>query len=375
MTEVFDDANAPLRPPRVHEFVRFHRLLTKNAPEGYEPHYVVCLPGLKGPFRKLGSWENPRTPVTVERAIRWLKVGYNIGIAAMKHDPFINIDIDDEYLTDISEMKPTLMARTRSRTGIHAWYWSEEKLKNIPTKGAGEVRANNQYVLTPGCYAKTDPRNVPLDQKDDVGYYTIESENPVAYISFKEIPDVFKKTFEKAQRTRKQPMERKWTPPVKTSAKRSAVFSVGGREIALNNGGSLNPGDRWSSPFHYSKTEQDTSYLPDKDLIQDWKFGVTLTGLQALAVLSGYMPTKRAGKANHNSMHGPSETIGDDGAIFHAWKYAKENGYIPRNDPVPKRAMRHVVVKHGLCKEDDINGSWLPREVYNNVLRIIREEY
>jgi len=64
---------------------------------------------------------------------------------------------------------------------------------------------------------------------------------------------------------------------------------------------------------------------------------------------------------------------GDNGAVFHAWKYAKEKGYIPKNDPIPVRAMNYIAVKHGIC--EPVEGEMLPRWAYNRVIDIVEGKY
>lgn len=93
-----------------------------------------------------------------------------------------------------------------------------------------------------------------------------------------------------------------------------------------------------------------------------------MNGLQALAVLSGFATCGEVGTPHH----GGSNTL-DDGAIFHAWRYAKEEGYIPEDDPIPVRAMNHIARKHGICDPDQYER--LPKWAYNRVLDTVEEEY
>ncbi len=113
--------------------------------------------------------------------------------------------------------------------------------------------------------------------------------------------------------------------------------------------------------------------LSTKGLLHCWRHNVSHNGLQALVVLSGYMSCEQAGSPHANSGASPSLVTGDDGAIFHAWLYAKQNGYIPKNDPIPVRAMHHIARHHHIYNAEE--GELLPRPIYNKVLQIVEEEY
>ena len=83
------------------------------------------------------------------------------------------------------------------------------------------------------------------------------------------------------------------------------------------------------------------------------------------------MTCKDAGSPHRGSRTGTSRVIGDNGAIFHAWKYAKQHGYIPQDDPIPKRAMCYIAEKHLNIKSSP--DELMPRGIYNQVLRIVAE--
>jgi len=182
--------------PRVDEFKRFNELLTKHTPDDYTPWYFRVEAGSKAPDTSFGSWKSEGARLTAEEAIQWMEQGGNVGIAGTDDDDLINVDIDDEDETTPEDLKPTLTARSRSRTGSHAWYFEAEgaTIPNIPTDDAGEVRAEWQYVVAPGSYVKTDPDSVPADEREDAGYYTIEYERPVTSLRKPELPDVFIET-------------------------------------------------------------------------------------------------------------------------------------------------------------------------------------
>lgn len=262
------------------------------------------------------------------------------------------------------------MAKSRSRMGHHAWYFSHDDIPNIPTDEAGEVRAKAQYVVAPGSYVPTNPNSVPNHERHNAGYYTIEEARPVAWITFEDLPKVFIEQYRKNQEA-KQRKPQVFTPRM-GNGHHSAVYDVTARDVALREGGHMQPSKRWASLFHPSKTGMNMS-LSTKGLLHCWRHNVSHNGLQALVVLSGYMTCQQAGSPHTGSGASPSLVVGDDGAIFHAWLYAKQNRYIPLDDPVPVRALHYIARKHNIY--DPKTGELLPLTVYNRVLAIIEEEY
>lgn len=349
------------------EFKKFITLLLRDAPEGYHPHLFRCEKESKAPKIEYGSWKSERQRLTPKKALWWLQNKGNIGIAGMPDDPLINVDIDDEEKTRKEDLKPTLMARSRSRVGVHAWYFSRDDVPNIPTDNAGEIRASGQYVVAPGSYVPCD-KNLP-----DAGYYTIEEENPVTWIDFNELPSVFLKRHKKNQEeNKKKKRETRDYDPQKAKGNHSALYEVEARDVVAREGGSSNPSDRWTALFHVSDTGMNMS-LSNNGLLHCWRHLVSHNGLQALTVLSGYMTCNEAGSPHKDSDEGPSQVIGSDGAIFHSWLYAKKNGYIPDDDKIPVRAMKFIARKHDICEPND--GDMLPAWAYNKVLETVEEEY
>jgi len=163
--------------PDIDEFRRFHDLLTEHAPDGYAPWYFRVREGSKAPATRFGSWKSEEARLSLHQAVEWMQGGGNVGIAGTENDALVNVDIDDEDETTPDDLKDTLIARSRSRTGVHAWYFeaSGEDIPNIPTDDAGEVRANWQYVVAPGSYVDTDPDDVPegyeVQEGQQGGYY------------------------------------------------------------------------------------------------------------------------------------------------------------------------------------------------------------
>lgn len=348
------------------EFTCFHQLLMKGAPEDYQPWYFKLEKRSKAPFPGR-SWSAPGSRLPFKYAVRWMRAGGNIGIAGRVDDPLVNVDLDGSYVCK-EVLKPTLITRSRSRTGLHGFYFTEDKaaIPNIPTDTGGEVRSQDQYVVAAGSYVPTDPDEVPQRYRDTAGRYTLEEARPPAWITYDELPEVFKKTREaNKNRERKTGVS---FDPVKAGGNHSALYTITAREVVLREGGETNPGKRWASLFHGSTTDANMS-LSTEGLLHCWRHCVSHNGLTALVALSGYMTCLEAGTPHGG---GQSRAAGDDGAIFHAWLYAKQQGHVPLDDPIPVRALRYIAMKHHGWKGSD----WkLPREVYRRALLTVKEAY
>lgn len=97
---------------------------------------------------------------------------------------------------------------------------------------------------------------------------------------------------------------------------------------------------------------------------RDFKKGMNYNALTWLAVASGARhPSRPEGKL-------------DDEETWEAWKFAKEQGYIPEDDPVPSRAMWYIARREELAMSAEIPSSMddpkLPKDVYNEVLNTIK---
>jgi len=350
---------------RPDEFRRFHGLLMASAPPGYIPHYFKAEHEGKDPIKGV-SWKTAR--INYIEAIEWLREDGNVGLAGTPYDPLVIVDDD----TGKMDMKPTLKDKSRRRKGGHGFYWcfEEKKILNIKTEKDGEVRSYWQYVIVPGSYVPADPEGVPEWDLPNLGCYTLEVAVPPTTITFEELPRCFIEQYEYDHRPNPNPPRKPFIKP--TTGHMSQLFEVEAREIAIQNGIDTDPRKRSPSPFHPSpQTHADTS-LSAKGLIVDWANSLTFNGLQALVSLSGYMSYRDAGSPFHGS-GGASRVNGDDGAIFHAWLYAKQHNYIPEDDPLPTRAMHYIAQKHlgYVTKEGEI----LPRDIYRQVLQIVEAEY
>ena len=358
------------------EFILFHKLLMKNAPEGYTPWYFSLIKHNKAPIDGI-SWKSKRARLTYEQALERLKQGLNVGIAARKDDPLIIIDIDEwDY---INQMPSSLIITSRKRCGIHGFFWKGKDYikKNIPTD-LGEIRAVDQYVVAAGSYcitSETDIDNQKINQelkdkiKKDInlGVYTVSSWsiewNGLSYIhSEDELPSIFK---DKIIKEKEKPVIKSIS--IKPTGKHSALF-----DLTINNIVSIAPTKREPHPLHDSDTGMNFSITGD--IAHCWRHNVSLNALQFLVVKSGYMSCLDAGTGHKNSNAGGSGIINDDGAIFHAWLEAKKSNLIPKDDPVPVRGLFYIAKKNGLI-DNDYKKKMLPRKVYNIILKIIEDKY
>jgi putative DNA primase/helicase len=186
--------------PDSNEFTKFHMLLIESAPAGYSPHYFRLAKHSKAPATQFGSWKDPKNRLIIKMAVRWMERGGNIGIAGMEYDPLVNIDLDGLNVRK-ELLKPTLTTRSRSRTGIHGFYFTKDKksIPNIPTDNDGEVRSQGQYVVAAGSYVPTDPDTVPKEYRDTAGYYTIEDRLHPAWIISKSLHEMLLSMKEETQ--------------------------------------------------------------------------------------------------------------------------------------------------------------------------------
>ena len=366
--------------PRPDEFIEFAQLLTENAPDDYEPWLFRVEAGSKAPDLTYGSWKEERARMTVEEAVRWMESGGNVGIAGRPDGPLVNVDIDDEDETTIDDLKPTLIARSRSRTGVHGWYFEAPgaDIPNIPTDNAGEVRANWQYVVAPGSYVETDPEDVPDGEEDHAGYYTIARADPVSSLRLPELPAVFREQTEQDTEQVEVDISEDISQPDsgENDDRQSALFDIEAADVVRKEGGNATTGDRWTALFHGSETGKNMS-LSDEGLLHCWRHEVAHNGLQALVVLSDYRGGCQAVGAGHKrSGAGGSCLSNEDGAhIWHAWQYAKRNGYLPDDDPVPYSALLHLCRERELCAVSELPDGpdeSLPSFAYNGAIESIR---
>jgi len=373
------------------EFVKFHNLLMANAPKGYIPWYFPVIKHNKAPdglavaerspsnaIGKRGNWKAPWARLTYKEALERLKIGLNVGLSGRKDDPLIIIDIDNWNY--INQAPQTLITLSRKRCGIHAFCWKHpscDKLPlNIPTD-YGEVRSSDQYVVAAGSYCDTSEKDIdgqPISDefkcniKNDpcIGVYTVKEELKPCFIKYEGLP-VFFLNKEKIMQEKENKKPEYKNNIINYDGKKSALFDLKITDIVSDYNGLRKP-----HPLHNSDTGMNFSV--DNGLAHCWRHCVSLNAIQFLVVKSGYMSCLNAGTGHINSGAGTSDVIGDDGAIFYAWKEAKKMSLIPIEDPIPVRAIKYIAHKHNLIPKEYT--FWkLPVDIYNQVLKIIEDDY
>ena len=368
-----------------NEFIKFHKALMSNAPSEYKPWYFPVIKNNKAPdgidiSKKApynhkgtkGNWKADWARLTFEEAVERLNKGKNVGISARENDKLVIVDIDS--FERIGEMPDTLTITSRKRTGIHGFFWDEGDAKrNIPTD-YGEVRASEQYVVTAGsyCYTSTedvDNQYIPnelketIKQDSNLGVYTVTENISPRFISLDTLPKFFK---EQVNKTREDKDILK-TKTIMPRGKHSALF-----DLNISNIVTTSPGVRDAHPLHASDTG--ANFSVSRDLAHCWRHLVSLNALQFLVVKSGYMSCQDAGSSHQGCGAGNSRVSGDDAAILHAWMQAKKDNLIPKDDPVPTRAMIHIAKDEGLIPKT-FNKPKLPIRIYNAVIGIVEAKY
>lgn len=349
--------------PNVEEFRKWYSLLMSSAPSDYVPWLFVLEPKGKDPLASR-PWAADKSRLSFDEAIRWMNFGHNIGISAREKDQLVLIDIDDTNAIPKSDIKHTLSVITRSRVGSHHYYFTTdpECVCNLPTD-FGEVRSCNQYLVCCGSYVKTDCSEVPIDQQEYCGYYTLQNEVSPVSIAFPEFPKVFRDHADLINHT---PTPQTREPSGQKS--KSALFDLTIDDVISYPKHKY----RFPSPFHGTKSGANASVTDG--LIHCWRHLVSHNALQALSVLAGMYTCQQAGVSHANGGSGPSMLDLRDGeTLYNLWWYARRNGYLPRDDPPPNAALRYFVIETGICDAEDIEDGWrLPKHAYAEGRRLLR---
>ena len=368
-----------------NEFIKFHKALINNAPQEYIPWYFPVMENNKAPdgiaisikaprdcTGSKGNWKADWARLTFEEAVDRLNQGKNVGISARANDKLVIVDIDN--LNWVGAMPLTLIVISRKRTGIHGFFWDEGDAKiNIPTE-YGEVRASEQYVVAAGSYCKTsiedvDNQEIPNEVKETIkqdpnlGVYTVRDNISPNFISFDNLPKFFK---EQVKKTKEEKPILK-TTTIMPKGKHSALF-----DLNIGNIVTTSPGRRDAHPLHASDTG--ANFSVSGDLAHCWRHLVSLNALQFLTVKSGYLSCQDAGSSHKGCGAGNSRVSGDEGAIFHAWIQAKKDNLIPKDDPMPTKAMIYIAKQEGLVP-NTFNEPKLPTRIYNAVIGIVEAKY
>ena len=342
------------------EFLQFHAFLTARKPD-YTPWYFR-LSEDKDPDLSIGSWKAPTARITVRQAIRHLQNGRNVGIAATGDDGLVIIDIDDISITPDNLMLPTLSATSRKRIGRHYFYFTSDihAKQNIATEDAGEIRANWQYVVAPGSYVATGQAEIarmPDAERDNAGRYTLLNTTTPALISYNQFPPVFldqirrNDEMEREAEERDERRAREQTKPHNHNTQlSSALYDLTIQDVVRKID---NPRKRFPSVFHGSETGKNTTVM--NGLLYCWRHNVTHTALSAIAVMAGVASCSVAGYGMRGSGKGRSGVdFGDGEIVFKIWRFAKEQGMIPEDDPVPMPAFRWYAQSTGIMSGDDM---------------------
>ena len=367
------------------EFKKFHLLLTLERPD-FAPFYHKLAKESKDPHGGY-SWKNEGF-LTFDEAYEWMKEGGNVAIAARADDPLVIVDIDN--IEAVGEFKPTLTCMSSKRYGKHAFYFTDDEplrkveynghqaddvfhdtaKMNIAVDEVGEIRSKWEYVVCAGSYVYPVPeklKNVPENEMENAGKYTIVEARPPNTITYNELPSIYKevheadktaaKIAEEQRKAREKQKEDRANSEVQTSAMWSLdLFDVTGLRDE--------PG-RIPSIFHDSTTGKNIAV---KDgLLHCFRCLTTHNGITALAVMSGVAKCR---DGYRHGTHGRCSIDFTDGEIvYKMWKYAKDKKIIPENDPIPRNALVYYAVSNGYCKYGDIKDGWkIPFGVYNKVI-------
>jgi putative DNA primase/helicase len=287
------------------------------------------------------------------------------------------VDIDD--LKQVPEVKPTLQVTSRKRIGLHNYFFAVDGTakKNISTKDAGEVRALWQYVLAPGSYVPCSEEEIsrmPEAEKPYAGMYTLNNTLPVSEITFEELPEVYKERYTEIVYDEVnaviRAIDKKPNRVNKGGKYRSALWDLDITDVSgvRDTGGKRVP---MPSVIHGSETGHNCSV---KDgLMHCWRHETAHNAFSYLAVLAGMSSCERAGLPHGGRFFGVD--FQDGYTVYEVWKYAKDHGLIPEDDPIPAAALTYYALQKGLCKKNDLEKDGkLPPRIYQVTLLIAKQE-
>ena len=91
-------------------------------------------------------------------------------------------------------------------------------------------------------------------------------------------------------------------------------------------------------------------------LMHCWRHELTHNAFSYLAVLAGVLSCERSGLPHGGRYYGVD--FQDGYTVFEVWKYAKNSGLIPQNDPIPSSALSYYAIKKGVCKKEDLTDGY-----------------
>lgn len=362
----------------VLEFRKFHELLLLNAPKGYKPYLFVCQKKGKDPLPGI-SWKKMR--VSFEKACSLMERGYNIGVAGtdLPNDYLCIMDVDDLSQVQANEIKMTLEITSRKRIGRHYYYFSMDKSAkmNIATGDAGELRSVWQYVLAPGSYvpcSAEEKERMPDTQKHHAGKYQVTCAIPTVELSYDELPYVYRRSHIERQKSQEEQAKlaelRKGRVVPQIIKYRSALWDLSIRDVS----GMADTGYRkvpMPSEIHGSETGHNCSV--SNGLLHCWRHNVAHCPFSYLGVLAGIGSCEQLGKPHGGGSYGID--FQDGYTIFTIWKYAKDNRYIPEDDPIPHAALIYYALSRRICTKKQLTKEGrLPAFVYSVTPAIAKTE-
>ncbi|EMA48605.1 hypothetical protein C450_19356 [Halococcus salifodinae DSM 8989] len=140
----------------------------------------------------------------------------------------------------------------------------------------------------------------------------------------------------------------------------SALF-----DLDIRDASGLDADYRGPSPLgHHGESETYFVIIDERDVAYDHKYKAAYNALTYLLADAGERPSDN-----------PNRRL-DDAEVFAAWRHAKREGILPDDDPIPRRALRHVAIDQGHCESGDIEDGWkLPRDAHDDALDTLAEEY
>lgn len=384
------------------EFERYHEQLMAGAPQGFVPHYFPVQRRDKAPGVPRGiNWKTEEARLTPDEAYARLKNGENVGIGALEDDTLVHVDVDTPEYTD--QLKDGLHVTSRSRICRHGTYFAGEEIDmpNIVTDDEGEVRCDGQYVVAPGSFVPvTDEDLVEIEEEHgtemreqvendpQAGLYTVACEDEATTLTgIDELPHPHRQAFldslmaEAEEEEQNSSLNDFSDGDDDSEHDRSAFFDLTLRDVVPASVANAGTSDRVSASkidgLHGSSTDSNVSH--NGDTLACWRHLVTHGPQQLLAVKSGHLSCKNAGKGHSNGSAGPSRYKGDDEALFHAWKEAQESDLLPDDDREPRRVLCHLARAHDLCDSEAVpargSDDMLPIAAYNAALDVLEEDY
>jgi hypothetical protein len=140
----------------------------------------------------------------------------------------------------------------------------------------------------------------------------------------------------------------------------SALF-----DLDIQDATGLDADFRGPSPLgHHGDSETYFVVIEKRDVAYDHKYKSAYTPLTYLLCETG-----------ERSPDNPNGRLSDE-EMFASWRHAKREGLIPDDDPIPRRALRHVAVEHDHCERDEIEDGWkFPSDAYDAALDTVADDY